>query len=88
MGVCKVLEVREEEGEMWGGISEGCAEEDSFAVFPAGRGTLHVGKVIVSDCFDVEVIGRGGKAYGAEEGRSYRGKHEEEYAEEETGSST
>lgn len=56
--VGEVLEVGEEHGQMWCGVSEGCAEEDAFFALPTATCAAYVAEVVVAHCFYVEFFTR------------------------------
>jgi hypothetical protein len=49
---------------MGSGVAEWCAKKDPLLTFPSSRGSLHVGKIVVSDCFELEIVDGGNEAYG------------------------
>lgn len=70
MRVREVAEMREEHGEVGGGVSKGGAEEDSLAAAPSTFRSLHCQKVVMSNGLEVEIFAGGGQeaqGYGRED---------------------
>lgn len=60
--VCKVVQVREEHGQMRLGVTQGHTEQNSLLAFPSSSGSLHTVQVVVSYCLEVKVGAHGEEA--------------------------